>query len=70
MLFFGNIDYLLAILKRWMANLMFGLIMLFCSLDSEFLASTSSDGSARIWSATDGTPVTTLERNSVRSVYP
>lgn len=33
------------------------------SLDSEFLASTSTDGSARIWK-TDGTPVTSLARNS------
>lgn len=33
------------------------------SLDSEFLASTSTDGSARIWK-TDGVPVTTLTRNS------
>lgn len=38
------------------------------SLDSEFLASTSSDGSARIWNATDGTPVTTLERNSNETI--
>ncbi|XP_051120225.1 SEC12-like protein 1 [Andrographis paniculata] len=34
------------------------------SLDSEFLASTSTDGSARIWKTSDGTPVTTLTRNS------
>ncbi|KAB1225292.1 SEC12-like protein 1 [Morella rubra] len=34
------------------------------SLDSEFLASTSTDGSARIWKAEDGAPVTTLTRNS------
>ncbi|KAL8538752.1 hypothetical protein ACS0TY_000674 [Phlomoides rotata] len=34
------------------------------SLDSEFLASTSSDGSARIWNTSDGAPVTTLTRNS------
>ncbi|XP_051149628.1 SEC12-like protein 1 [Andrographis paniculata] len=33
------------------------------SLDSEFLASTSIDGSARIWSTNDGAPVTTLTRN-------
>ncbi|KAI5648520.1 hypothetical protein M9H77_34525 [Catharanthus roseus] len=33
------------------------------SLDSEFLASTSTDGSARIWK-TDGVPVTSLTRNS------
>ncbi|KAL8052006.1 hypothetical protein ABFX02_06G184200 [Erythranthe guttata] len=34
------------------------------SLDSEFLASTSTDGSARIWNTSDGTPITTLTRNS------
>ncbi|PIN24437.1 Prolactin regulatory element-binding protein/Protein transport protein SEC12p [Handroanthus impetiginosus] len=34
------------------------------SLDSEFLASTSTDGSARIWNTSDGAPITTLERNS------
>ncbi|GMI67509.1 hypothetical protein HRI_000420200 [Hibiscus trionum] len=34
------------------------------SLDSEFLASTSTDGSARIWKADDGIPLTTLARNS------
>ncbi|CAK7325348.1 unnamed protein product [Dovyalis caffra] len=34
------------------------------SLDSEFLASTSTDGSARIWKAEDGSPVATLTRNS------
>lgn len=34
------------------------------SLDSEFLASTSTDGSARIWKVEDGVPVTTLSRNS------
>ncbi|KAJ9540216.1 hypothetical protein OSB04_026722 [Centaurea solstitialis] len=34
------------------------------SLDSEFLASTSTDGSARIWNANDGVPVTSLTRNS------
>ncbi|KAH6804070.1 phosphate transporter traffic facilitator1 [Perilla frutescens var. frutescens] len=34
------------------------------SLDSEFLASASADGSARIWNTSDGTPVTTLTRNS------
>ncbi|KAI4382674.1 hypothetical protein MLD38_008610 [Melastoma candidum] len=32
------------------------------SLDSEFLASTSTDGSARIWKADDGVPLTTLTR--------
>lgn len=37
------------------------------SLDSEFLASTSTDGSARIWKTDDGVPLTTLTRNSVRS---
>lgn len=34
------------------------------SLDSEFLASTSTDGSARIWKTEDGVPLTTLARNS------
>ncbi|CAA0814421.1 SEC12-like protein 1 [Striga hermonthica] len=33
------------------------------SLDSEFLASTSVDGSARIWNTSDGGPITTLARN-------
>lgn len=32
------------------------------SLDSEYLASTSTDGSARIWKAEDGIPLTTLTR--------
>ncbi|KAE8711091.1 SEC12-like protein 1 [Hibiscus syriacus] len=34
------------------------------SLDSEFLASTSTDGSARIWKTEDGVPLMTLTRNS------
>ncbi|KAF2295240.1 hypothetical protein GH714_032266 [Hevea brasiliensis] len=34
------------------------------SLDSAFLASTSSDGSARIWNMENGVPLTTLSRNS------
>ncbi|XP_008456561.2 SEC12-like protein 1 [Cucumis melo] len=34
------------------------------SLDSEFLASTSSDGSARVWKTDDGVPITTLTRNA------
>ncbi|KAK4431067.1 SEC12-like protein 1 [Sesamum alatum] len=34
------------------------------SLDSEFLASTSTDGSARIWNTNDGSPVASLTRNS------
>lgn len=34
------------------------------SLDSEFLASTSIDGSARIWKINDGAPLTTLTRKS------
>ncbi|KAI8007422.1 SEC12-like protein 1 [Camellia lanceoleosa] len=34
------------------------------SLDSEFLATTSTDGSARIWKTNDGVPVTSLTRNS------
>ncbi|KAL9251441.1 SEC12-like protein [Drosera capensis] len=34
------------------------------SLDSAFLASTSTDGTARIWNASEGVPVTNLRRNS------
>ncbi|MCL7043614.1 hypothetical protein MKW94_009565 [Papaver nudicaule] len=34
------------------------------SLDSEFLASTSADGSARIWNLEDGVPLTSLTRNT------
>ncbi|KAF8403178.1 hypothetical protein HHK36_011275 [Tetracentron sinense] len=34
------------------------------SLDSEFLASTSTDGSARIWKTDDGFPMTSLTRSS------
>ncbi|KAI5344381.1 PREDICTED: SEC12 [Prunus dulcis] len=34
------------------------------SLDSEFLASTSTDGAARIWKMEDCVPLTTLTRNS------
>ncbi|KAJ6841109.1 SEC12-like protein 1 [Iris pallida] len=34
------------------------------SLDSEFLASTSVDGSARIWKINDGVPLVSLTRNS------
>ncbi|CAH9137560.1 unnamed protein product [Cuscuta epithymum] len=34
------------------------------SLDSEFLASTSTDGAARIWKTSDGVPVTSLTRNT------
>ncbi|ONK75720.1 uncharacterized protein A4U43_C03F19840 [Asparagus officinalis] len=34
------------------------------SLDSEFLASTSTDGSARIWKINDGVPLTALTRNA------
>ncbi|XP_078436168.1 phosphate transporter traffic facilitator1 [Wolffia australiana] len=34
------------------------------SLDSEFLCTTSTDGAARIWKTSDGTPVTPLTRNS------
>uniref|UniRef100_M4EXB2 Dual specificity protein phosphatase 4 n=1 Tax=Brassica campestris TaxID=3711 RepID=M4EXB2_BRACM len=35
------------------------------SLDSEFLATTSTDGSARIWKAEDGFPLSTLERSGL-----
>ncbi|VFQ62682.1 unnamed protein product [Cuscuta campestris] len=34
------------------------------SLDSEFLASTSTDGTARIWKTSDGVPVTSLTRKA------
>ncbi|KAH9617527.1 hypothetical protein KSS87_013666 [Heliosperma pusillum] len=34
------------------------------SLDSEFLATTSTSGSARVWNVNDGVPVTTLTRKS------
>ncbi|KAF9597303.1 hypothetical protein IFM89_017087 [Coptis chinensis] len=34
------------------------------SLDTEFLASTSADGSARVWKIDDGVPLTSLTRNS------
>ncbi|XP_038884218.1 SEC12-like protein 1 [Benincasa hispida] len=34
------------------------------SLDSEFLASTSNDGSARVWKTDDGVPITTLTRSA------
>ncbi|CAA6653738.1 unnamed protein product [Spirodela intermedia] len=34
------------------------------SLDSEFLSSTSVDGTARIWKISDGVPLTTLTRDS------
>ncbi|CAI9759788.1 unnamed protein product [Fraxinus pennsylvanica] len=34
------------------------------SLDSEFLATTSTDGAARIWNTNDGAPITTLTRKS------
>ncbi|XP_009598134.1 SEC12-like protein 1 [Nicotiana tomentosiformis] len=37
------------------------------SLDSEFLASTSTDGAARIWKTSDGVPVT-LTRNSDENI--
>ncbi|XP_010521738.1 PREDICTED: SEC12-like protein 1 [Tarenaya hassleriana] len=38
------------------------------SLDSEFLATTSTDGSARIWKAEDGFPLATLARNSDENI--
>lgn len=38
------------------------------SLDSEFLASVSTDGLARIWKAEDGSPVTNLSRKPDESV--
>jgi len=37
----------------------------FCSLDSEFLVSTSTDGSARIWKIDEGAPLVNLTRSSV-----
>ncbi|PIA54885.1 hypothetical protein AQUCO_00901055v1 [Aquilegia coerulea] len=38
------------------------------SLDSEFLASTSTDGSARIWKIDEGIPLTSLTRNSEEKI--
>ncbi|KFK34472.1 hypothetical protein AALP_AA5G149700 [Arabis alpina] len=38
------------------------------SLDSEFLATTSTDGSARVWKAEDGVPLSTLERSGDESI--
>ncbi|KAK4776295.1 hypothetical protein SAY86_004983 [Trapa natans] len=38
------------------------------SLDSEYLASTSTDGSARIWKAEEGIPLTTLTRKPDESI--
>ncbi|XP_077221585.1 phosphate transporter traffic facilitator1 isoform X2 [Tasmannia lanceolata] len=38
------------------------------SLDSEFLASTSIDGSARIWKADDGVPLTSLTRDTEEKI--
>ncbi|KAK6136146.1 hypothetical protein DH2020_030119 [Rehmannia glutinosa] len=57
---------ILQLKKHCMLALLYFLIMLaVClDLDSEFLASTSTDGSARIWNTSDGAPVTTLTRNS------
>lgn len=37
----------------------------FCSLDSEFLVSTSIDGYARIWKIDEGAPLVNLTRSSV-----
>ncbi|KMS96688.1 hypothetical protein BVRB_8g200750 [Beta vulgaris subsp. vulgaris] len=34
------------------------------SLDSEFLVSTSTDGSARVWNVNEGVPVATLKRSA------
>ncbi|KAI7990163.1 SEC12-like protein 1 [Camellia lanceoleosa] len=42
--------------------------LLFCLLDSEFLATTSTDGSARIWKTNDGVPLTSLTRNPGHSI--
>lgn len=36
-----------------------------CSLDSEFLVSTSIDGSARIWKVDEGSPLVNLTRSPV-----
>ncbi|TXG49394.1 hypothetical protein EZV62_025269 [Acer yangbiense] len=38
------------------------------SLDSEYLASTSTDGSAKIWKTEDGVPLTFLSRNSDENI--
>lgn len=37
-----------------------------CSLDSKFLVSSSTDGSARIWNIDEGSPLTNLTRASVQ----
>lgn len=47
----------------------FGLCLSYSSLDSEFLASTSTDGAARIWKMEDCVPLTTLTRNSVWLIH-
>jgi WD40 repeat protein len=36
------------------------------SLDSEFLVSTSTDGSARIWNIDEGAPLVNLTRSLVQ----
>lgn len=41
------------------------LTLSYSSLDSEFLASTSNDGSGRVWKTDDGVPITTLSRSAV-----
>ncbi|KAK6933472.1 WD40 repeat [Dillenia turbinata] len=38
------------------------------SLDTEFLATTSTDGSARVWKIEEGVPATTLTRNSDENI--
>ncbi|KAK0592285.1 hypothetical protein LWI29_016613 [Acer saccharum] len=38
------------------------------SLDSEYLASTSTDGTAKIWKTEDGVPLTFLSRNSDENI--
>jgi WD40 repeat protein len=46
------------------------LFYLLCySLDSEFLVSTSFDGSARLWKLTDGTPLMNLDRSAVHLLF-
>ena len=45
------------------------LSLLSYSLDSEFLVSTSIDGSARLWKLTDGTPLMNLDRSAVYSAF-
>ncbi|KAF9674943.1 hypothetical protein SADUNF_Sadunf10G0180200 [Salix dunnii] len=55
---------LMSCVITFFAELYASVCLSYSSLDSEFLASTSTDGSARIWKAEDGSAVATLTRNS------